>query len=67
VAIIFELDPQFPSIETVTALVADDTDEDEVLDEVGEEDVDEESELDPQVPNPLWHLFKIMESVLLNI
>lgn len=57
-ASISELDPQFPSIEMPPALIVDEAD---VSDEVVDEGVDD-SELDPQVPNPLW-LFKISKSV----
>lgn len=51
-----ELDPQFPSIEIELVLVEDADDVVVVFEALVTEDVDESE--DPQVPNPLWQLFK---------
>lgn len=53
VASISEFDPQFPSIDIAPRLVADAAVEVEVLSDVAV--VVEDSSLDEQVPNILWH------------
>jgi hypothetical protein len=54
VALISELDPQFPSIDIAPRLVDDAAVEVEVLSDVAV--VVEDSSPDEQVPNILWHL-----------